>query len=935
MRKHPARQRTGLNGVWQFALDPCEKGIPEGWALRRFGDTIRVPGTWLSQDKYLPEGERQYTRGGVNGFRVDGKYIYEKPFYFGTAWYARDLEIPQTGAPQRVFLVFEGITPRSEFFLDGIPVGVHEDGPWLPARIELTGAGAGKHRLAVRVTQRLARLQGLCKSMIMGIWKDVYLEITSAAYLSEVFASGDPHTGKVTIEAEVDGACPEDARCRMAVGDAAAEAGIRDGKATASLTLDSWTAWSEHTPQLYTASVRLYAGDTVLDEMTERFGLREFSTAEHRILINGKPVFLRGCGQGGRMKRDDFTPRLERGEIGEYIGKARAYGYNWMRWHSGFWPEEILDVADETGMMMSQELFLTLWSDREEHDLTVRQWTKLIRRYRNHPCIWVWSMGNEMGSQDPAYAAIVREMYETAKALCPQVLVSATDGVELSDANKPYNDVNMVGPGINATVGASLDMGPVCRLDLCACGKPLVVHELGYIESYPDVDLAKNETAQWMHPLGHWMLKVAKEKGIPEATLRKWQENSEKLCTLGYYTGIENVRRVDGVSGYNQWIFADPAEELSGYIREDLSDKAGMNAEKALRVNGETVVLMTPLEDRYTLEDGENYRVMLHVSHHGTEEAAGVLDWELEDSGGRTLDSGSEPYRVGPVHTAQIGPVVLRNPKRGFSDTLTLELSSSVSGKTVRNVYKLWSVFLDKPQALPRAVYQLDGVIGFAEERVCHRYPFVRTVTELQVWDLPSDAVLLVNTMLPSVVDFMKRGGRVLYIPLYYLHGNPVFPSLPSKWGNLPSWAGFDDNGGSVIEEHPLLEGIPHEGWADLQFFDLLSGTRNRNSAPYWNNIPRAIDLEAFPRKPRAIIRSLAYAGKLNDRAHLIELRVGKGAMIAATMRVYEDLGTHPECKRFMDNALRYIASDGFCPETALTEEEFDALYREQGIIMD
>lgn len=939
------RARFDLCGQWEFELDPYELGKKQAYFCRnKLNDTINVPGCWQMQNKRLPvEQQDLYTRHGVETWKAaSGDFLIKSPDYFGTAWYARNLYIPEVENKQ-VWLIFEGIHAAGEIWLDDRFVARHQDGPWLPFKVCVTDfvKPGTNYRLTLRLSEEYTYLQGVVKSHFRGIWKSVYLEVTDQVWIQDLYAYGDPLTGLMTVEAEIDSdhaleslkyeliCCPDQDKVV-----AASHTGYCDQTHWQTcLTIPNVRTWEPESPNLYTCTLKLYRSDHVIDEQTVRFGFRHFDTSGRQILLNGKPVFLRGCGNAGRWQPEDYAPSLDKEFYRNLISKIKSYGFNWLRYHSTPTPDECLDMADELGLMMSQELFLTLWETERERSITKRQWSMLIKKLRNHPSIWIWSMGNEMDCNHPVYDQTVNDLYLDAKQLSPGVLVTPSDGLNRTSYAEDPNDVYMVSPGVGVSVGSVFDIAPATRLDMSGTNRPLVVHELGYVESLPrpfQFDIPKNPA---LFPTMQQMARTAADKGILSEELDQWSRNSEKMVTKCYYMGMENLRKVDGLAGYNQWIFTDDTAERSGFVTPWLQDKTGMNAAVCNRVNGTTTISMTPLLDRYTLFDGENGRFMLHVSHHGQETLSGVLHWRLIRNDQDELDHGDVAFIVDPVRVADLGPFVACNPACGQSATLTLEAWIEQPTGQIRNEWTLWSFRRIGLSKVSMPCYQLKGVFAVVDDRPAELFPFFSDITEAEVNQLEPPAVLFAQSLLPSVVRYLKRGGRVVYCPVYYLFSQMSLPSLPSGWNNLPTWAGDNGNFGSVIYDHPILQGFPHEGWADYNFYDLLSGARVRASAPFWNMTPKAYDLDAWPVHIKPIIRSIGYTTKLTNRAHLFEARVGEGVLLGVSLRLYESLGTHPESQRLFENIISYATSNECQPEAAITADQFDKLIREQANI--
>ena len=178
-----------------------------------------------------------------------------------------------------------------------------------------------------------------------------------------------------------------------------------------------------------------------------------------------------------------------------------------------------------------------------------------------------------------------------------------------------------------------------------------------------------------------------------------------------------------------------------------------------------------------------------------------------------------------------------------------------------------------------------------------------------------------------AVADYLCRGGRVLLLPTYYKHSTCGLPVLSSSFATMPSFVGTVGNCGTMISDHPIFEGFPHDGYCDMQFFDLIGGERAPHvCVPFHLVPPPVFDLDKWPVKVEPILRSIPNWKRCSNRAYIFEAKVGKGRLLACQMMVFENLFLRPEARWFMDSILRYMDGHAFQPKAEVTREEFDAL---------
>jgi len=937
--------RLSLSGLWDFQLDPLDLGLNQEWFRpgRKFDDTIRVPSSWQGQGKgYKTREGPGRTRVDYESFAgLDPKWPVTPGEYLGTAWYHRRIAIPESWKGGEVWLHFEGVHPASMFWLDGRLIGEHREGPCQPFRVRVTPwvRPGAEHHLAVRVSEELRILQGLVKwPYFSGIFREVFLETRPGVWCEDVFIRSDIGHARVVAEAMIGAVhgitTPASVRVDMKVrpltapGTAAlgnAEVSVQPGRAqTARVTLEveNPRLWSPDSPFLYECEVLVSHDKEVLDSKTIHFGMRELRTEGNCLYLNGERLFLRGTGLGGCFQPYDPAPSTDPTYNRKLVRRIKEYGFNYLRWHT--WPgdQDLLAAADEAGLFIQSELFQTLFEYPDELQLTEGQWRAMIRRNRNHPCVFLWSMGNEENSRDPRYNNLRDRLYDIAKELSPGTLVINTDGASLELRNLGKSDLALIG---SAPAGSCLDMRHSPNFYAQITARPVVIHEMGYPETFPNPDEKPKFTGNirpfWINDA----MEVAAAKGNTEL-LPMFVRNSGRLFLTATRMAVEEVRKSKDLAGYTQWVFRDHLQEPAGLVDVFLDDKM-TTASEFQKMNGPVALLMTPLRGYYTCFDGEAIPFSLHLSNHSTAgfESA-TLIWELRE-GTTRHQIGEKKVNAAPSTVTDFGRFQVVAPAVGRPRKLTLSARFSDEKTTVTNEWGFWTFPKDRLQESQRPVFLLHGVF-VADDRPAKRYPFIRRVREPQLPNLPADSVLITMEMTQSVSSYLARGGRVMLLPGMY--AGPGLPVLPSSFRPMANWTGTEGNTGTIINPHPVLADFPHEGYADLQFFDLMDGGRYpRPNAPFWNSAPGVYNLDAWPGAIEPIIRSNPNYKTGSDRAYLFEVQVGSaGRLLASSLRIYETLPDHPETQYLFDQMLRYVISDAFLPRAKVTIEQFAKVRR-------
>lgn len=488
------RNLTDLSGTWRFALEPVE-GDTADWSRRLPGNgLIAVPGAWNEQ-----------VLGGLE--------------QVGAAWYERAVDGPERRPGIRQLLRFDAAALAATVYLDGELIGEHEGG-FLPFAIDVTDRlePGREHRLSVRVEHGLSPRRTPVGGKPMssafqsfpptsydffpmgGLIRPVRLLSVPECALSSLAVTtiaGD----RLLVEVEAPG-FSGDALVRLrGRPEAETRLSVRNGRAVGEFGWTDPRRWSHEDPHLETLEVSLVDGGDIVDVYTQPVGLRTVGVEDSRILVNGKPVFLKGFG-----KHEDF-PVFGRGLAPPVIVRdgelMRWLGANSYRTSHYPYAEEALDYADRAGILVISEtsaVGVNFYDDVENHDARLAyvrtELEALIARDRNHPSVIAWSVANEPFAKpifQPSAAApeaiargvdFLSALVADAKRLDPSrpAMVVGAQGhpdefLDLGDVvaiNRYYGwytDGGRLADGA-ARFGAELDT-------LARFGKPIIVTEFG------------------------------------------------------------------------------------------------------------------------------------------------------------------------------------------------------------------------------------------------------------------------------------------------------------------------------------------------------------------------------------------------------------------------------------------------------------------------
>ena len=551
------RHTIDLNGQWQTIIDPYENGYydyryqpnPNGYfknakpkspsdLIEYDFDTsaqLNVPGDWNSQDQKLL-------------------------FYEGTIWYKKSFDY-QKKVRTRLFVYFGAANYLADVYLNGQKLGRHEGG-FTPFNFEITSAVREKDNfLVVKVDNKRRREAVPTLNTDWwnygGLTRDVALVEVPETFIEDYFlqlkkGSTDEIAGWVKLN-NANGSKPvtieiPEANVRQSVTTNA------NGYAPVSFKV-SLRLWSPENPKLYTVKV---SSDT--DSVNDRIGFRSLETRGTEILLNGKPIFLRGICmheesplRGGRAFSKDDARML--------LGWAKELGSNFVRLAHYPHNEHMTRLADEMGILVWSEIpvyWTVLWDNDETFVNARNQLEENITRDRNKASVILWSVANETPVSE-ARNRFLRGLVDHARALDPTRLLTAANERRYADPN---------------TLVIDDPLGEY--LDVLGCNE-----YVGWYDGLPE----KADNLQW---------KVTQNKPLiisefggdalfgyhGEANVR-WTEEYQKNL---YEHQLVMLKKIPSLRGLTPWILTDfrsPRRPLPGI--QDFYNRKGLISNRGER----------------------------------------------------------------------------------------------------------------------------------------------------------------------------------------------------------------------------------------------------------------------------------------------------------------------------------------------------------------
>ena len=430
----PLRTDSVINFDWRFHAGDVTGGErPEtpddSWRVLSLPHDFQIEQPWeVPGDDERPDnsdpGANRRSRLSSRGFKE-----------MGIGWYRKTFTPPASWQGRRILIDFEGIMLVGDAWLNGQPIGKTDYG-YLGFEADITKMikFGQPNVIAVRADTRYANSSRWYTGG--GLYRDVHLVTThpmvyfnrhplkittNNGQWSMVNGQslspqrGESERGLVSIQADVTclGPAPKDLTFGIRILD-------REGRVVAEkncyetfranqrsreyqltdIQIPNAHLWDLDDPYLYTAEVSVYSKGEVADCVRSTFGVRTIEYGpDFGFKLNGKKVILKGIANHhtlGALGAAAYPRAIEK-----RIRLLKEFGFNHIRTSHNPYSDDLLDLCDKYGILVVDELYdkwlkqyagdRVSWTELWQHD--VPEW---IRRDRNHPCVVMWSLGNEL-----------------------------------------------------------------------------------------------------------------------------------------------------------------------------------------------------------------------------------------------------------------------------------------------------------------------------------------------------------------------------------------------------------------------------------------------------------------------------------------------------------------------------------------------------------
>jgi beta-galactosidase len=402
----PTRHTTSFDADWRF-VQADQPQADEAKYDDHEWQTVDVPHDWSIAGPF----DEKNPAGGAGAFLPSG-----------VAWYRKHFTMPATAAGKRCFIEFDGVMQNSDVWINGVHLGQRPFG-YVGLFYDLTSHlhfGAGQQNI-ISVRADTSAQPASRWYAGAGIYRHVRLIVTDAVHFEEhatfvqtPSVSAASATVRVTTRIVNQGAESHEIALRLAITDVKGKtigtastptqtiAAGATADFTADVTLQRPQLWQLDRPNLYHATVEARDKRRTFDDETVTFGVRDAHLESATgFWLNGQNIKLKGVCV--HSEASPFGAAVPLAIWERQLTVLRQLGVNAIRTAHNPPAPEFLDLCDRMGFLVMDEMFdcWTVGKNHYDYHLYFDEWSRrdlrdTVRRDRNHPCIILWSAGNEI-----------------------------------------------------------------------------------------------------------------------------------------------------------------------------------------------------------------------------------------------------------------------------------------------------------------------------------------------------------------------------------------------------------------------------------------------------------------------------------------------------------------------------------------------------------
>jgi beta-glucuronidase len=535
------RPAQDLGGDWHIIVDPYFNG------LYSFHHEIRRDGYFMdATSSAAAHSPIEYDFSKSPTLKVPGDWNTQRDslyFYEGPIWYERRFDYPQKPGTKAFFHI-GAANYRAKLWINGKHICDHEGG-YTPFDCEVTSALKPKDNSAVILVDNTRHENGVPTLETDwwnygGITRDVSLVTVPEAFVDDYdlhLNRADRKTleGYVHIEHAKPGAKVHISIAELNINnDSVVDAG---GRAPFTLTPQDLQLWSPDHPKLYSVVI-----STATDKLSDEMGFRTVETRGNAILLNGKPIFLRGISIHAEAPYRTGRAYSEK-DVTTLLDWAHELGCNYVRLAHYPHDQRMTRATDRMGILVWSEIPV-YWAVHFEDPAVMakaqQQLQEEIRRDRDKASVILWSVANETPNT-PARTQFLSTLANKARELDPTRLITAALLVRGEGNTKIVDD----------PLGKSLDV--------------LGANEyIGWYEKAPEDAATTTWRIAYDKPLVMSEWGGDAKAGLHGKDNERWTEEYQANIYRNQIIMLNNIPQLRGLSPWVLMDFRSPARQLPG-----------------------------------------------------------------------------------------------------------------------------------------------------------------------------------------------------------------------------------------------------------------------------------------------------------------------------------------------------------------------------------
>lgn len=869
-----------LHGVWRFQTDVMD--FRRGSLSPRYNhllqETITLPGT---TDDYQI------------GYKVPYKYIdrlTRKYEYMGPAWYQRDIEIPKEWKGKRIFIYFERTHWLSSIYVDTKEVS-KIDYVSVPHNHDLTEfVTPGKtHRITVCIDNRFqynthkwnhAHTE-FTQINWNGILGEMKLLAIDPVYVDDIQLYPNVADNSLKVEMKISNHTGKEISGEAVFTVSGKEYSLSKSIAVSGndsiITVEDVVQlgkkiklWDEFNPNVYTFTCKLNSNSnkgTYQHEKSVDFGMREVKQGKNHVVINNRPVHLRGNVENAVFPKTGYAPTDET-EWERIMLLMKEYGLNHMRFHSWCPPRAAFRMADKYGIYFEVEM--PMWGkdaelDEARYNFFRREMRAILKEYGNHPSFVLYCNGNEItGNFD-----FIEELTATGRELDSRHLFSGSTARTRVKSDQYYvSQQTNKGPvkvyeGLPTT---DWDRNKESDVDV-----PVISHESGQRCVYPNFEEIKKYANSPVEARNFEVFRdMLKENGMLDQA-DDFFKASGALTVIEYKAVIEALLRSSKSAGFQLLSINDfPGQGYAPVgILDPFWDSKGLITPKKFReFCAPTVALLRYEKSAYFV--GETFTGKAEVynfSQSGIKNAK--IKWWLTDESDETLKRGNlKTQTIGNDDVFPVGEFSFVLDGIASPQKLTVHLSVN---DHVKNSWNVW-------------VYPRNEQLMASTDEVLYT-----TVYDDKAKQQLAQGKKVVLLPLPNKV----KGRKSIFHNHFW---NPImFAWAPMTIGCL------------IHDEEPVFNDFVTSSHTDWQWWDIL-------------NNAKVIEMQDSPQSLRPFIQVIDAYDSNRKLGIGFEAKVNGGKLLVLAVDTKKDMENRPATRQLLESIDKYVKGDKFNPQVDVEE---------------